>query len=578
VATILTTSEPAVAPALGVRWWDALVELGKRQSLIIPALDGEGSAGLSPLAYAESLKLPPALLCRAAAEALRVDFLDDLSERHVVPKFVQNYPIAFARRHEIVLASRPGAPSQLVMASLRSWHHLDVVRRLISPNIQPAFAPSAEITRAINTAYQQQSGQVQNLIDSLDGASSEEGSRLASAEDLLDVANRPPVIQLVNLMLFEAVQAGASDIHVQPFETRVAVRLRIDGVLFDSIEIPKDMQEEVISRIKILGKMNIAEKRLPQDGRATVQIADRLIDLRIASLPSSHGERVVVRLLDKSARLYTLTELGMDGSTLDKFRDVIHLEHGLVLVTGPTGSGKSTTLYAALQEINTKEFNVVTLEDPIEYQLDGISQTQINVKKGMTFATGLRNVLRQDPDIIMLGEIRDHETAVMAIQSALTGHLVFSTLHTNDAASAVTRMLDLGIEPYLLSSSLLSVMAQRLVRRVCAKCSTEQVISEDDRKLLVESEATQSLAVLKAGEGCEACRKTGFRGRLGIFELLTVNDAVRDLIQTRANATAIRDVAIASGMRILRDDGLAKVAAGLTTPSEVQRVTVRATM
>jgi general secretion pathway protein E len=378
--------------------------------------------------------------------------------------------------------------------------------------------------------------------------------------------------------LFEAVQAGASDIHIQPFETRVAVRLRIDGVLFEAFDIPKDMQEEVISRVKILGKMNIAEKRLPQDGRASVQVADRLIDLRIASLPSSHGERVVVRLLDKSARLYTLTDLGMDAATLAKFQEIIHLEHGLVLVTGPTGSGKSTTLYAALQEINTKDFNVVTLEDPIEYQLDGISQTQINVKKGMTFATGLRNVLRQDPDIIMLGEIRDQETAIMAIQSALTGHLVFSTLHTNDAASAVTRMLDLGIEPYLLSSSLLSVMAQRLVRKVCQHCLQERDVTAEERKLLAESAATSTIKTIRTGDGCEHCRQSGYRGRVGIFELLNVDDAVRDGIQTRTNATDIRDRAVRAGMRSLRDDGLLKIASGMTTPGEVQRVTVRATM
>jgi general secretion pathway protein E len=575
VASVL--KEATLEPSVGVpqRWWAALMAHRRQRSIAIPAFDPTAGSAVS---YADQLQIAPELQCRAAAEVLGVEFLESLAQRHVLPRFVQLYPIAFARRHEIVVVQRAGGELQLVMASLRTWQQLDVARRLLDSSIEPAFAPAGEIQRAINLAYQQQSGQVQNLIESLDAETVDAAARLSSAEDLLDVANRPPVIKLVNLMLFEAVQAGASDIHVQPFETRVAVRLRIDGVLFDSFDIPKDMQEEVISRIKILGKMNIAEKRLPQDGRATVQVADRLIDLRVASLPSSHGERIVIRLLDKSARLYTLTELGMDAATLALFRDVIHLEHGLVLVTGPTGSGKSTTLYAALQEINTKDFNVVTLEDPIEYQLDGISQTQINVKKGMTFATGLRNVLRQDPDIIMVGEIRDQETAVMAIQSALTGHLVFSTLHTNDAASAVTRMLDLGIEPYLLSSSLLSVMAQRLVRRICSACAVERPVSPDDRKLLAESEATRALAALRGGDGCESCRQSGYRGRVGIFELLIVNDAIRQQIQSRSNATAIRDQAVASGMRILRDDGLAKIASGATTPEEVQRVTVRATM
>ena len=402
---------------------------------------------------------------------------------------------------------------------------------------------------------------------------------LAGREDLLDVSGRAPVIKLVNLILFEAVKGGASDVHIQPYESRLVVRFRIDGILFDAFDVPKPLQEEVVSRIKVIGKMNIAEKRLPQDGRATVQVGDRRIDLRIASLPGSHGERVVLRLLDKSARLYTLPEIGMDREVLVRFREAIRLEHGLVLVTGPTGSGKSTTLYGALQEINSRESNIVTLEDPIEYQIDGISQTQINTKKGLTFAAGLRSVLRQDPDVIMVGEIRDHETAVMAIQSALTGHLVFSTLHTNDAASAVTRLLDLGIEPYLVSSSLLAVMAQRLVRKVCSDCAEQRPATPAETAFLGigpnnrEGEApaepktagdcpnfseparkngTVPLSaggLLTHGRGCSNCRETGYRGRVGVFELLMVDDPVRSKIQDRSNASEIRDVALTHGMR-----------------------------
>lgn len=506
-----------------------------------------------------------------------VQRFEDLTALRVDPRFIKEFPIAFARRHEILLV-REGVKAYFLMVSFKSWYLLDVVGRLLNEVIEPALATATNITAKINDAYQQQSGQVQDLIESLDPETIEQASRLSSAEDLLDLSNRPPVIKLVNLILFEAVQARASDIHVQPDENRVVVRLRIDGVLFDAFDVPKDMQEEVISRIKILGKMNIAEKRLPQDGRATVQVADRLIDLRIASLPASHGERVVIRLLDKSARLYTLTELGMDAQTLTRFRESIHVEHGLVLVTGPTGSGKSTTLYAALQEINAKERNVVTLEDPIEYQLDGISQTQINTKKGLTFACGLRNVLRQDPDIIMVGEIRDEETAEMAIQSALTGHLVFSTLHTNDAASAVTRMLDLGIEPYLLSSSLLAVMAQRLVRRVCDDCGRLRVPTDVEIELLDEAKQNGIISLVRFGDGCESCRNSGYRGRLGIFEFLNVNDAIRGKIQDRANATDIRVEATKAGMRLLREDGLGKIASGTTTPAEVQRVTMRTAM
>ena len=359
---------------------------------------------------------------------------------------------------------------------------------------------------------------------------------MESRDDLLATDGQAPVVELVNLILLDAVKGAASDIHFQPYRENLIVRYRIDGVLFDAHTVPKALQDEVLSRIKVLGKMDIAEKRLPQDGRATVTVGDRVIDLRIASLPGSYGERVVLRLLDKSTRVYSLSEVGMDEGTQRRVRELIALEHGLILLTGPTGSGKTTTLYAALQEINTRDRNVLTLEDPIEYDIEGISQTQINVKKGLTFASGLRNVLRQDPDIIMVGEIRDHETAVMAIQSALTGHLVFSTLHTNDAASAVTRLLDLGIEPYLVSSSLLAVLAQRLVRKVCSKCAIEKELTTDERTQLDLEREEPATAPLhyRIGSGCPACRNTGFRGRVAICELLRVDESIRRHIQSRA--------------------------------------------
>lgn len=571
----IDTDTFAPAPEITTRWWQQLISLTAEEDRQLPELTDDSAQNV--WALAKQHDVPDDLQAEAAAAVLDVPYIKDLEGTTVLPAFVQEFPIGFARNHLVVAVRDSQGGQQLAMASLQNWYLLDVVRRLLPEDIQPIFVPADEILRVINNAYQQQSGQVQNLIESLDHETSELTEGFTSAEDLLDVADRPPVIKLVNLILFEAVQAGASDIHIQPAERHLTVRLRIDGVLFDSVQVPKDMQEEVISRIKILGKMNIAEKRLPQDGRSTVQVADRLIDLRIASLPSSHGERVVIRLLDKSAQLYTLPEIGMDGITLDRFREVIHVEHGLVLVTGPTGSGKSTTLYGALQEINTTDRNVVTLEDPIEYQLDGISQTQINTKKGLTFATGLRNVLRQDPDIIMVGEIRDHETAIMAIQSALTGHLVFSTLHTNDAASAITRMLDLGIEPYLLSSSLLSVMAQRLIRKVCKNCGTERPATADELALLKEAPGTPQESLM-VGPGCSECRQSGYRGRVGIFELLIVDDIIRDKIQSRANATDIRESAVSAGMQLLRADGLKKIVSGITTPAEVQRVTMRATM
>jgi general secretion pathway protein E len=392
------------------------------------------------------------------------------------------------------------------------------------------------------------------------------------------------VIELINLILLEPVKDEASDVHLQPFRDHMVVRYRIDGVLFDAHKLPKDQQEEAVSRVKIMGNMNIAEKRLPQDGRASVTVGDRAIDLRIASLPGSYGERVVIRLLDKTSRVYALTETGMDTEAADHFRHLIHQEHGLILLTGPTCSGKTTTLYAALQELNQRERNIVTLEDPVEYEIDGISQTQINVRKGMTFASGIRSVLRQDPDVIMVGEIRDQETAALAIQSSLTGHLVFSTLHTNDAASAVTRLLHLGVEPYLVSSSLLAVLAQRLVRRVCDHCGVE--LSSDELKdqltkghltkghLQVADEQRQ-LMTSRQGPGCEHCRQTGYRGRVAITELLTVDNEIRSAVQGQQTASEIQATARNRGMRLLREDGIDKVGRGITTVDEVARVTVR---
>jgi general secretion pathway protein E len=532
-----------------------------------------------PLAAAQQSGDDTELQSRSFASRLGAPFLESLGGRAPSAEFIERVPIGFARQHLLLgLASdEPSLP--VVLGDVAGWRLLDVLSRYLKRTVTGCFAPRTQVIAAINAAYQQRTGQAQHMIELLDEQDVlAEIQRLPAREDLLDVADRAPVIRLVNLILFEAVTGQASDVHIQPYEDRLVVRLRIDGVLFDAFTIPKPLQDEVIGRIKVSGRMNIAEKRLPQDGRATVQVGDRLIDLRIASMPTSHGERVVIRLLDKSARLYSLTELGMDLATLERFRELIHLEHGLILVTGPTGSGKSTTLYAALQVLNTKDRNAVTLEDPIEYQLEGISQTQVNTKKGMTFASGLRSVLRQDPDIIMVGEIRDHETAVMAIQSALTGHLVFSTLHTNDAASAITRMLDLGIEPYLVASSVIAVLAQRLVRRNCPQCVAPcRPTARELAQLGIAPEAVAAGTIQK-GAGCKECRQTGYRGRIGLFELLVIDDAIRSQVQTRAHASDIRDAAVRSGMKLLRDDGIARILSGLTTPDEVIRVAMRTTL
>ncbi len=484
------------------------------------------------------------------ANLLSADVVRDLSSETVSPDFLSHFDIAFSRTHRVLGIDR-GEQLYVAVCDTNGWEHADTIGRVLRRFAEPIVVDEETLLSAINTAYSGQQSRTQEVIDTIDGDTLDLSS-FVQQEDLLATDGRAPVIQLVNHLLSDAVKAGASDIHIQPYEDRIVVRQRIDGVLMDSIEIPKAVQEEVITRIKVLGRMNIAEKRLPQDGRATVQLGDRVVDLRIASLPTSHNERIVIRLLDKSARLYTLNELGMPAATLETYRRLIRRDHGLILVTGPTGSGKSTTLYGALQEINSRDQNVLTIEDPIEYQLDGINQTQVNEKKGMTFATGLRSVLRQDPDIIMVGEIRDRETAVMAIQASLTGHLVFSTLHTNDAASAVTRLLDLGIEPYLVSSSLIAALAQRLVRRLCSNCGAQILAGMSDAD-------------------CDTCRN-GYRGRIGIFELLVMNEQLRGLVENRASAAEIRQAAISGGMRVLRRDGLDKVDSRQTTREEVERV------
>jgi general secretion pathway protein E len=514
-----------------------------------------------------------------AAERLGIPWRELLHELAPRPEFLERIPIGFARQHRVLGLAGGEGTLTLALVDLRDWPIADVVARLLRTPVEPLLTSETALQTALNTAYAARTGQAQAVIASLDEREHvTEIQEPDPREDLLDVAGRAPVIKLVNMILFEAIKGRASDIHVQPYEDELVIRLRIDGVLYDAFRLPKDLQDEVTSRVKVIGRMNIAEKRLPQDGRATVQLGSRMIDLRIASLPTSFGERVVIRLLDKSARIYTLAELGMEARTMTRFRELIGLEHGLILVTGPTGGGKSTTLYAALSEINAKDRNIVTLEDPIEYQLEGISQTQVSEKKGMTFASGLRSVLRQDPDIIMVGEIRDQETAVMAIQSALTGHLVFSTLHTNDAASAITRLLDLGIEHYLVASSVVAVLAQRLVRRICPACrQPAEWAPAQFARLGVAADQLPEGSVSQ-GAGCEKCRQTGFHGRLGIFELLVVDDAVRDQVQRQANASKIRQVAIERGMRLLRDDGIAKVFDGQTTLGEVLRVTMRAAL
>jgi general secretion pathway protein E len=395
--------------------------------------------------------------------------------------------------------------------------------------------------------------------------------------DLQKMAGETAVVQMVNLIFAQAVRDGASDIHIEPYERETKIRYRVDGMLRDVMSPPKRMHAAVVSRLKILGELNIAERRLPQDGRIRIVIAGRNIDVRVSIVPTVFGERTVMRILDKGTAMLGLEDLGMRFDTLDRFRKLIKMPHGVILATGPTGSGKSTSLYAALQEIWSPTTNILTIEDPVEYQVTGIGQIQVRPQIGLTFANGLRSIVRQDPDVIMVGEIRDHETAEIAIQAALTGHLVFSSLHTNDAPGAVTRLLDMGVEPYLVASSLIGAVAQRLVRRVCATCSEPY---EPDHESLDAIGIGPSDWIgetpFRRGRGCDKCLRSGYRGRVGLYELLIVDDSVRRMTVDRASSTDIKDRAVEfQGMRTLLGDGKLSVLAGKTTPEEVMRVCAR---
>jgi len=399
-------------------------------------------------------------------------------------------------------------------------------------------------------------------------------SAIEEVGDLLDDTSEEPVIRLVNFMFSQAVRSNASDIHIEPYANSLKIRQRIDGILYDMLSPPKHVQSALVSRIKILAKLKIDVKMLPQDGRIELKIGNKEIDVRVSTLPTSAGERVVMRLLDKSSVLISLSELGMPDDRLQPFTEEIHAAHGIVLVTGPTGSGKTTTLYAALTTIHKTDINIITIEDPVEYKISGIGQVQVNPAIDLTFASGLRSIVRQDPDVILIGEIRDLETAEIAIQSALTGHLVFSTLHTNDSASAVTRLIDMGIEPFLLSSSINAILAQRLVRMICIQCKEEYTpLPEELAKLGLDDSIVGSGRKVYRGRGCSKCHHTGFRGRCGIFELLLMSQSMKSLVLNTADANLIRQQAIAEGMITLRQDGAMKVLQGITTIEEVYRVT-----
>lgn len=511
-------------------------------------------------------------------DLLGLDYVDSLEGVNVPDAFIQDVPVQFARTHALIAIGEDEDEDVIRVVTHRPLEvqPMDDLATMMGREVEAVLARRSEINNLINRAYRHKADGVDEALQDVketDIVSIAEN--IEESEDLLD-ANKAPVIKLVNMLLFQALKLRASDIHLQPYADRLQVRMRIDGVLYDMESIPRRAQEAIVSRVKVMGKMDIAERRLPQDGRASIRIGDGDVDVRISTVPVAGGERIVFRILDKTTKVYALDDIGLEEDAERTIRRYINYSHGVIFVTGPTGSGKTTTLYACLDAINAPELNILTIEDPVEYNLDGISQVQVNTKKGLTFAAGLRSFLRQDPDVMMVGEVRDNETADIAIRAALTGHLVFSTVHTNDSASTVSRLIDIGVEPYLVSSSLLCVIAQRLLRTICPNCKEPITPNEQQRFYLEDLQLTPDQlpdGKLWIGKGCDECFRSGFSGRTAIYEVMPIDTTVQEQIINKATASEIKRGALERGLRTLRMDGINKLINGMTTPEEVLRVT-----
>lgn len=503
-------------------------------------------------------------LASTKATILGVPYID-LNNYRLDRELIKLVPEKIAKKYSVIPLFSTGNSLSIGMVDPHNIVAIDQVRKLTNFDVVDAVLVSTGGFQVALNAYYHSRGSVEEIVKTL------EKEKTPRAQDMVlgEITEKTPVSQLVDSLFLQAVQSRASDIHIEPEETIVSVRLRVDGLLHHITTFPITIQNSVVSRIKILAGMDITESRKPQDGKIRTELEGKDLDIRVSTFPTLFGENVVLRLLDKRAMLPNLVELGFAKENLEHFEKIIVRSHGIILVTGPTGSGKTTTLYAALSKINCEEKNIVTIEDPVEYVLSRVRQTQVNVKAGITFANGLRGFLRQDPDVMMVGEIRDRETVDMAIQSALTGHLVFSTLHTNDAPSALTRLVDMGAEPFLISSSVIGVLAQRLVRVNCPKCREPYSPSAAVLQSVGLPEGTQVMR----GKGCSKCNQTGFMGRCGIFEMMFITDEIKSLVDARQSAAEIKKKAVEQGMKTLRDDGLEKVRKGITTLEEVLRVT-----
>jgi general secretion pathway protein E len=515
--------------------------------------------------------LQPHEILIALSLQLGIPFLKEVDVNHINPEWVKDIPITYARQFEVLPIAIDDFAVTVVVSDPFNLQCLDDLRVIFQKEVKPILCETKLVLDAINRVYERVH---QSIMSEIEQNSEEFQYDLDEPVDLLESSeNDAPIIKFVNNLLFRAVKDKASDIHIEPYEKEMVIRLRIDGVLYDVARPPKGFQAGISSRIKLMGELDIAEKRLPQDGRIKIKIAGKDIDIRLSVIPTQHGERLVLRILDKSSVRLDLVDLGFEEQTIKIIGQLIHKKHGIILVTGPTGSGKTTTLYACLTRINSIERNIITVEDPIEYDLKGVGQIQANPKIGLTFASGLRSILRQDPDVIMVGEIRDKETAEIAIQASLTGHLVFATIHTNDAPGAVTRLVDMGVEPFLVASSLLAVLAQRLIRKACTKCGEEYVPPAIELENLGLDPGVFGGSKITRTKGCHECGGTGYKGRMVVHELMNIDDEVRRLIMEKSDSTIIKKAAASRGMITLRQNGIKKVLAGKTTAIELVSVT-----
>ncbi len=506
----------------------------------------------------------------ALAKQFGLPIVNEINSFSLVRDKISIIPYLFAKQKRLLPIEQDEAQVTVAVTDPLDIESLDELRLLLKKNINPIYCPPALIESAIELCYHQKEGETERLFTDLDTHQVAEERAGYEGYDLLEQADQNPVIRMVNMILIEAIQQGASDVHFEPSEEGLCVRYRIDGCLQKRHAPPREYQVQILTRIKVMSKMDIAEHRLPQDGRIKLSHGGREIDFRVSTLPIVHGERIVLRILDKGNVLLGLDRIGMEDSMLQAFRKLIQMPEGIVLVTGPTGSGKTTTLYSAIAEMNDTETNIITVEDPVEYKILGISQMNVNSRIELDFAKGLRHILRQDPDVIMIGEIRDRETAEIAIQASLTGHLVLSTLHTNDAPSALTRLADMGIEPYLLASSILGVIAQRLVRQICPSCKEAYHPTE---KELFELGMKGSKGPFYKGSGCTQCFGTGYKGRHAIYELMQVSTKIKNQVLKSQDAQELRKVALTEEMKTLFEQGVSLVVAGITTSAELLRVT-----